>query len=126
MLQSWILTASAPFVSVVAAASRGFWGAIDSTGEMFSARSENARLRRELEDSQRELFRLRAEAKQLEAEGRLLAEGSALPHVAAQRSDPSRGTPLRGSVRADRRRIGGGRGAGLAAGGTRAAWWAAS
>lgn len=81
VLQSWILTASAPFVSVVAAASRGFWGAIDSSGEMFSARSENARLRRELEDSQRELFRLRAEAKQLEAEGRLLAEGSALPQV---------------------------------------------
>src|SRR4030081_3428424 len=64
VLQSWILSASAPFVSAIASASRAFWGAFDSTGELLTARSENGRLRRDLDASQRELFRLRAELKQ--------------------------------------------------------------
>jgi rod shape-determining protein MreC len=81
VLQSWILTASAPLVSVVSSVSRGFWGAIDSAGELFTARSENARLRRDLDARERELFRLRAEIRQFTAERRLAAEGSALPGV---------------------------------------------
>ena len=81
VLQSWILTASAPAVNLVASASRSFWGAIGSTGELFRARSENERLRSDLDASQRELFRLRAEVKQLAAEGRLAAAGSALPGI---------------------------------------------
>jgi len=80
VLQSWILTASSPAVNLVASASRSFWGAIGSTGELFRARSENERLRSDLDASQRELFRLRAEVKQLAAEGRL-ATASALPGI---------------------------------------------
>ena len=81
VLQSWILTASAPFLGILASASRAFWGAFDSTGEILTARSENVRLRRDLDASERELFRLRAEVGQLEAQGRLAAAGSALPGV---------------------------------------------
>jgi len=80
VLQSWILTASAPAVNLVASASRSFWGAIGSTGELFRARAENERLRSDLDRAQRELFRLRAEVKQTAAEGRLAA-GSALPGI---------------------------------------------
>src|SRR5262249_40963369 len=81
LLQSWILTVSAPAVNLVASASRSFWGAVGSVGELFQARTENARLRADLDASQRELFRLRAEVKQLEADGRLTAAGSALPGI---------------------------------------------
>lgn len=81
VLQSWILTASSPVVSAIASVSRAFWGAFDSGGELFTARSDNSRLRGELEASQRELFRLRAEVRQLEADGRLASAGSALPGV---------------------------------------------
>jgi rod shape-determining protein MreC len=81
VLQSWILTASAPVTGSIASISRGFWGAIDSTGELLTARSENGRLRRDLEVRERELFRLRAEVRQLGAERRLAAEGSALPGI---------------------------------------------
>ena len=81
VLQSWILTATAPIAGGISSASHGFWGAIDSTGELFTARSENARLRRDLEAREQELFRLRAEMRQLGAERTLLAEGSALPRV---------------------------------------------
>lgn len=81
VLQSWILTATAPIAGGISSASRGFWGAIDSAGELFTARSENARLRRDLEARDRELFRLRAEMRQLGTEQRLMAEGSALPGV---------------------------------------------
>jgi rod shape-determining protein MreC len=80
VLQSWILTASAPAVNLVASASRSFWGAIGSMGELFRARAENERLRSDLDRAQRELFRLRAEVKQTAAEGRLAA-GSALPGI---------------------------------------------
>jgi rod shape-determining protein MreC len=81
VLQSWILTASGPAISLIASASRGFWGAIDSGGEILTARSDNVLLRRDLDESQRELFRLRAEIRQLEAESRLAVAGSALPGV---------------------------------------------
>jgi len=81
VLQSWILTATAPLAGGISSVSRGFSRAIDSTGELFTARSENARLRRDLEARERELFLLRAEMRQLGAERRLAAEGSALPGV---------------------------------------------
>jgi rod shape-determining protein MreC len=81
VLQSWILTATAPIAGGISSASRGFWGALDSTGELFTVRSENERLRRDLEARDRELFRLRAEMRQLGAERSLMAEGSALPGV---------------------------------------------
>jgi rod shape-determining protein MreC len=68
-------------VNLVASASRAFWGALGSAGELFRARTENERLRSDLDASQRELFRLRAEVKQLAAEGRLAAAGSALPGI---------------------------------------------
>ncbi len=45
----------------------GVSGAIDSTAEIFSARAENERLRSELEARDRELFRLRAEMRQIAA-----------------------------------------------------------
>jgi rod shape-determining protein MreC len=82
VLQSWILTLSAPLASAVSAVSQGVSGAVQSTGEIFTAREENRRLRRELESRERELFRLRAESRQSTEEGRLLREGSALPGVA--------------------------------------------
>ncbi|MEP6993873.1 MAG: rod shape-determining protein MreC [Acidobacteriota bacterium] len=81
VLQSWILTVSAPLAGGVASLGHGFWGAIDSTGELFTARNDNHRLRRDLDARERELFRLRAELRQLGAERRLAAEGSALPGV---------------------------------------------
>ncbi|HEY1251660.1 MAG TPA: rod shape-determining protein MreC [Thermoanaerobaculia bacterium] len=81
LLQSWILTASAPAVNLIATASRSFWGAIGSIGDLFQARTENARLQTDLDASRRELFRLRAEVKQLEADGRLTAAGAALPGI---------------------------------------------
>jgi rod shape-determining protein MreC len=81
VLQSWILTASSPLVTAVASVSQGVSAAVESTTEMFTARSENARLRRDLEARDRELFRLRAEARQTAAERRLEREGSALPEI---------------------------------------------
>ncbi len=81
VLQSWILTLSAPLASAVSAVSQGVSGAVQSTGEIFAARAENERLRSDLEARERELFRLRAEARQATEEGRLVREGSALPGV---------------------------------------------
>src|SRR6266480_2500979 len=49
VLQSWILTASAPLAAGVTSISRGFSGAIDRTAELFTVRSENATLRRDLD-----------------------------------------------------------------------------
>jgi rod shape-determining protein MreC len=82
VLQSWILTLSAPLASAVSAVSQGVSGAVQSTGELFTARSENERLRRDLEARDRELFRLRAEARQTAEERRLVSEGAALPGIA--------------------------------------------
>ena len=79
VLQSWILTASAPLAGAVSSVSRGFSRAVDSTAELFTVRSENERLRRELDARERELFGLRARVRQFAAEERLAAEGAALP-----------------------------------------------
>jgi rod shape-determining protein MreC len=81
LLQSWILTASAPAINVIASVSRSFWDAVGTARETLTARSENARLRTDLERAQRELFRLRAEVEQLGADNRLTAAGSALPGI---------------------------------------------
>ncbi len=81
VLQSWILSASAPLASAVSSVSQGFSGTLDSTTELFSARSENERLRRELDARDRELFRLRAEMRQLGEARRLESAGAVLPGV---------------------------------------------
>lgn len=81
MLQSWILTLSAPLASAVSAVSQGVSGAVQSAGEILTARTQNESLRRDLEARERELFRLRAEARQAGEENRLVRAGSALPAV---------------------------------------------
>ena len=81
VLQSWILTASSPVASAISSVSQGVSGGIRSVEELFSAREENQRLRRELEARDRELFLLRAAARQTAEEKRLEQEGAALPSV---------------------------------------------
>src|SRR5262245_1077900 len=81
VLQSWILTASSPLATAVAAVSQGVSGAVRTVEETFTARTENERLRRELAARDRELFLLRAEARQKEEEARLEREGASLPAV---------------------------------------------
>jgi len=81
VLRSWLLTATSPLTAAAGAVSRGVSGAIDHTAELFSARTENERLRRELEASQRELFVLRSRAQQSAEARRLEDAGAALPNV---------------------------------------------
>jgi rod shape-determining protein MreC len=81
LLQAWILSVSAPVGRVVSVASRAVSGMADTTAETFSARGENARLRQEVAEKDRELFRLRAEVSQAAREKLLLVSGSALPSV---------------------------------------------
>ena len=81
VLQSWILSLSAPVAAAVSGASHWVSDAVGSTLALFSVREENERLRRELDTRERELFRLRAEALQGAEDRRLLGAGSALPGV---------------------------------------------
>jgi rod shape-determining protein MreC len=81
VLQSWILSASAPVAGVVGGLSHGVSNAVSSTIALFSAREENERLRRDLDARERELFRLRAELRQGLEERRLLGAGASLPGV---------------------------------------------
>jgi rod shape-determining protein MreC len=81
LLQAWILSASAPIGRAVSSASRAVSGMADTTAETLTARGENERLRREVAEKDRELFRLRAEVSQAAREKLLLAGGSALPGV---------------------------------------------
>jgi rod shape-determining protein MreC len=81
VLRSWLLTGSAPLTAAAGAVSRGVSGAIDHTAELFTARTDNERLRRELEASQRELFVLRSRAQQADEARRLEEAGAALPNV---------------------------------------------
>ena len=81
LLQSWILTASAPLTTAIGEVSRGVSGRIASTVDLFTARAENTKLRHELDERDKELFRLRAEVRQQDEARRLEAEGSALPGV---------------------------------------------
>ena len=81
LLQSWILSVSAPVGRGVAVVSRAASGMADATAETFSAREENAGLKKELAEKNRELFRLRAEVAQASREKLLLAGGAWLPSV---------------------------------------------
>ncbi len=81
VLQSWILSASGPLAAGVGALSRGASNAVGSTVELFHAREENVRLRRDLDARERELFRLRAETGLAAEERRLLGLGAALPGI---------------------------------------------
>jgi rod shape-determining protein MreC len=81
VLQSWILSLSAPVAGAVGTVSHGVSNAVGSTLSLLSVREENERLRRELDERERELFRLRAEALQGAEDRRLLGAGSSLPGV---------------------------------------------
>ena len=81
LLQSWILSASAPIGRVVSGFSRGVSGLADSTAETFTARDENARLKKELARKDQELFRLRAQVAEDDRQKLLLSAGAALPSV---------------------------------------------
>jgi len=81
VLQSWMLSASAPVAAAVGALSRGVSNAISSTEALFHAREENERLKKDLDARERELFRLRAEARQGAESLRMLGQGTSLPGV---------------------------------------------
>jgi rod shape-determining protein MreC len=81
VLQSWILTAAAPLAGAVGGISQGVSGSLGRTAELFTARSENARLRRDLDARDQELFRLRAQMRQRAEVERLESEGAVLPGV---------------------------------------------
>jgi rod shape-determining protein MreC len=81
VLRSWLLSLSAPVAAAVGTVSQGASDLIGSTTELFRAREENARLRRELDVRERELLRLRAEALAVTEGGKLLGAGAALPGV---------------------------------------------
>lgn len=81
VLQSWILTATAPVARAITGLSRAVFGTSESLAGGFTARAENARLRRELEKRDEELFRLRAEVRQLRGERALRSSAPFLPVV---------------------------------------------
>ena len=81
VLQSWILTVSAPVVRAVASVSRAVSGASSSAAEAWTSRDENSRLRARLAKSDEELLRLRAEVRQLRDERSLTAAAPFLPVV---------------------------------------------
>jgi rod shape-determining protein MreC len=83
VLQSWILSAAAPLAGAATWLSRGATSALDSVGDLFRARSDNARLRGEVAGMEREIFQLRAEVAQQRREGQTAAAASsaALPNV---------------------------------------------
>jgi rod shape-determining protein MreC len=81
LLQSWILSVTAPLGSLTSSISQAVSGMADSVAETFTAREENSRLKKELSQKDRELFRLRAEVSQAARERLLLSSGAALPNV---------------------------------------------
>ena len=81
VLQAWILTATAPLAEGVANVSRALTGIVDSVAELSSARSENRRLKRDIEAKDRELFELRARVAGQELDRQLLAGASVLPDI---------------------------------------------
>lgn len=83
VLQSWILTAAGPIASGVSAASRAASSVVDSVGDLFHARSENSRLKRDLAARDRELFHLRAEVASVGRERALADAAAVLPNVIA-------------------------------------------
>jgi rod shape-determining protein MreC len=83
VLQTWILTATAPLAVGVSNLSRTLTGMVDSVGDLFSARSENLRLKQELAARDRELFELRARVTEERLDRKLLADSSVLPKILA-------------------------------------------
>jgi rod shape-determining protein MreC len=83
VLQTWILTATAPLAVGVSNLSRTLTGVVDSVGDLFSARSQNLRLKQELAARDRELFELRARVTEERLDRRLLADSSVLPKILA-------------------------------------------
>jgi len=81
LLQSWILSAAAPVGRLTSSVSRAVSGGADSVADIFSARQENVRLKKDLTQKDQELFRLRAEVSQGARERLLLSSGAALPSV---------------------------------------------
>lgn len=81
VLQSWILSAAAPLASATSAVARTVSRAIDGTETLLTTRAENARLKRELEQRNLELFQLRAQVSQTAREGRLADSATVLPNV---------------------------------------------
>ena len=81
LLQSWILSVAAPLGNLTSSISRAVSGTADTVAETFTARDENSRLKKELSQKDRELFRLRAEVAQAARERLLLSSGAALPNV---------------------------------------------
>ncbi len=81
LLQSWILSAAAPVARLTSSISRAISGGADSVADVFSARQENVRLKRDLALRDEELFRLRAEVSQGARERLLLSGGASLPGV---------------------------------------------
>ncbi|MEO8431688.1 MAG: rod shape-determining protein MreC [Acidobacteriota bacterium] len=81
VLQAWILTAAAPLASSIVAVSRAGSTAMDSVGDLFAARSENARMKREIAAKDRELFHLRAEVSQAGRDLRLSSTAAVFPNV---------------------------------------------
>lgn len=81
LLQSWILSAAAPVARLTSSISRAVSGGADSVADIFSARQENVRLKKDLAQKDQELFRLRAEVSQEARERLLLSSGATLPSV---------------------------------------------
>ena len=81
VLQSWVLTVVSPVARGIVSVSRGVFDTADTAVDLFGARSENGRLKSEMERKDRELFRLRSMVAQAER-NRLLAESvPGLPDV---------------------------------------------
>jgi rod shape-determining protein MreC len=83
VLQSWILTAIGPVAAGVSAVSRAASSGVDSIGDVFHARSENVRLKRDLAARERELFHLRAELSTVDRARGLAEAAAVMPNVIA-------------------------------------------
>lgn len=81
VLQSWILTATAPVARAVAGFSRSISGGSTSVADTLNARAENVKLRRSLVERDEELLRLRAEVQQMRNERGMRAAAPFLPVV---------------------------------------------
>ena len=81
VLQAWILSAAAPLAALTSSTSRALSSAADGVSELLQARAQNARLRRELEAKDRELFVLRARVTQDSQEARLSGRPGVLPGI---------------------------------------------
>ena len=81
LLQTWILTASAPAAITLSNLSRAITRAFDSGAELLTTRSENSRLKEEIVKKDQELFTLRARVTSEELDRQLLAGSSVLPKI---------------------------------------------